>query len=283
MARSGESMPSADGSTPDDDRALEGRPLDGITVLVTRTEAQSGKLIAALEGYGASVVAMPVIEIVEPDDWAPADRAIAELESYDWIVFTSANAVERFVARVEENGARFPAAGTVRIAAVGPATARRCRDAGIEPDYIPDEAVAEGLLEGFARLGLGSGTRVLLPRALKAREILPDTLRARGAVVDVVPVYRTIDAAPDPAVVEALTAGRIDAVTFTSPSTVRSFFAGMDATPAAAQARGLLLASIGPVTTAALRERALPVFAEASEYTADGLALALARSVANAR
>lgn len=265
---------------PDVTPADESRPLAGITVLVTRARHQAAKLVSALEGYGATVLAMPVIAIIDPDDWAPVDRAIAALDTYDWVVFTSSNAVERFMARVESSGAGFPSGGDLRVAAVGPATARSCRDFGIEPDFIPEEAIAEGLIDGFGRLGLGAGTRVLVPRALRAREVLPETLRARGAVVDVVAVYRTVDAAPDPAMVDALAAGRIDAVTFTSPSTVRAFFAAIRSTAADQAARRLILASIGPVTSAALDELGLKAGAEAPEHTASGLALALASTVA---
>lgn len=260
--------------------ADETRPLAGLTVLVTRARAQAGKLVRELEDLGAAVLAMPVIETLDPDDWSPVDAAIDSLATYDWVVFTSANAVDRFMARIDSRGAAFPGAGEIRVAAVGPATAERCRSRGIEPDYVPDEAIAEGLIDGFEQLGLGVGTKVLLPRALVAREILPETLRSRGAVVDVAPVYRTVAVEPDAGVIEAVASGGVDAVTFTSPSTVRSFFAALDGTPAAERARGLMLGSIGPVTSAAMRELGLDVFAEAAEHTASGLAHALADGVA---
>lgn len=275
--------------------ADESRPLAGVTVLVTRAKAQAAKLVAALEEYGATVLAMPVIQLVDPEDWEPADSAIDSLDAYDWIVFTSANAVERFMRRVKAMGADFPpgsdfrpgaqiSRGAGHIAAVGPATASRCRAYGMEPDYIPDEAIAEGLIEGFEQLGLGEGTRVLLPRALKAREVLPNALRAAGAVVDVVPVYRTLSAESDPAIVEMIASGAVDCVTFTSPSTVRGFFDGLAGTGVDVAALGMVFASIGPVTTAELANRGLADHViEAPVHTAQGLAATLAERFPNER
>lgn len=259
--------------------AEDNRPLAGVTVLVTRARAQAASLVRLLEDAGATVRAMPVIEFIDPEDWAPTDSAIDALDSYEWVVFSSANAVERFVARLTLRGVAFPAAGEVRVAAVGPATANRCREYGIEPDMVPDKAIAEGLIEEFERLGLGPGTRVLVPRAAKAREILPETLRGRGAVVDVAPVYRTVAAVADPDVVAQIVAGGIDVVTFTSPSTVDSFFDSLAGTGAEAPARALVFASIGPVTTTALVKRGLTAHAEAQEHTSAGLVDALVNFV----
>ncbi|MHB9003119.1 MAG: uroporphyrinogen-III synthase [Coriobacteriia bacterium] len=275
--------------TPSDDS----RPLAGVTVLVTRARAQAARLVSALEGYGATVLAMPVIRLVDPEDWEPVDTAIERLDTYDWVVFSSANAVERFMRRVESKGATFPQVADgpddagesrQRIAAVGPATARRCRANGIEPDYIPDEAIAEGLIRGFEQLGVGEGDRVLIPRALKAREVLPEALRARGVNVDVVPVYRTLNAEPDPDIVDRITAGDVQCVTFTSPSTVRGFFSALPDTGATGPAADLWFASIGPVTTAELEKRGLTErVIEAAEHTAEGLAAALADALPEAR
>lgn len=269
--------------TPADDS----RPLVGVTVLVTRARAQAARLVSALEGYGADVLAMPVIRLVDPDDWEPADTAISRLDSYDWVVFSSANAVERFMGRVESEGATFPLASQEartdgqhqRVAAVGPATARRCRAHGIEPDYIPDEAIAEGLIEGFENLGLGDGARVLIPRALRAREVLPEALRARGVIVDVVPVYRTLNAEPDPAIAARIASGEVQCVTFTSPSTVRGFFEGLSSAGIDVPVESMVFASIGPVTSAELERRGVHErVIEAPVHTAEGLARELART-----
>lgn len=259
--------------------------LTGRTVIVTRASAQAGGLVRALEELGACVVPVPVIRMVDPEDWGPADRAIDSLATYDWVVFTSANAVERFALRATARGYVPEALHDVlagrNVAAVGPATAARCEAEGIRIDYIPDEAVAEGLIGGFERMGLGEGARVLLPRALEAREVLPDTLRARGAVVDVVPVYRTVAALPDPAAVELIASGRADAVTLTSPSTARNFFGMLQGTLAEEPARNLLIASIGPVTSDAVRALGLQPAAEAAEHTTPGLVTALVDAVTN--
>lgn len=263
---------------------ISGDPRSGLagrTIIVTRTREQAAGLIRALESRGANVLAMPTIRLVEPADWAPADAALSALDSYDWVVFTSANALDRFLARAEEHGlgseALKAALAARKVAAVGPATARRCDAEGVRVDFIPDEAVAEGLVDGFEAMGLAAGTRVLLPRALEAREILPDTLRARGATVDVVPVYRTVSALPDADAIDRIARGEADAVTFTSPSTARGFFGMLESTPAEENARRLRIASIGPVTSDAVRALGLDVCAEAGEHTSEGLVSALER------
>ncbi len=252
-------------------------------MLVTRASAQAGGLVRALEDLGASVLEMPVIRLVDPADWGPADRALDSLETYDWVVFTSANAVDRFLARAVERGMAVAAVrealAALKVAAVGSATAARCEAAGVRADYVPMKAVAEGLIDGFAAMNVGVGTRVLLPRALEAREVLPEALRREGAVADVVPVYRTLSAAPDPGAVARIASGEIDVVTFTSPSTVRNFFSMLEATPAEESARNLMIATIGPVTSDAVRELGLVPHAEAPDHTSTGLVAALVRAV----
>lgn len=250
-------------------------PLAGRFVVVTRSAEQSRALAAPLEAAGATVLASPAIAIVDPPDTAAVREAIGQLTGYTWIVFTSANAVERFDDLGGGEGLR--ACPHPAIAVVGTATAAALRARGMEPDLIPGDYRAEGLVAAFTELGVGSGWRVLIPRALEAREILPDTLCELGAVVDVVPVYRTVAAEPDPQVVERLSAGEVDAVTFTSPSTVRNFLeglrtAGLD--PAVAL-DGVVLASIGPVTTDALAEAGLVASVEAEPSTVEALVDAL--------
>jgi uroporphyrinogen III methyltransferase/synthase len=248
-------------------------PLAGKTVVVTRTKAQAAELARALEAAGAEVLAFPVIETVDPESWHLADEAVRNLERYAWIVFTSANAVERFFGRLGAQGMDARALSGSRIAAVGPATAKRLASHGISPDFVPEEDFrAEGLVGGFVSHGLQAGSRVLIPRALEAREILPETLRAAGALVDVVPVYRTVRAEPDAAALARLREG-VDAVTFTSSSTVRHFLAlaGAEALERA------VVASIGPVTSATLRDAGVRVDVEPAESTVPALAEALAR------
>ncbi len=269
-----------------------GRPLAGRTIMVTRTREQAAALADPLEALGAEVVAFPVIAIADPDDWAPVDETIAYLSDYDWVIFTSANAVDRFLARVQEHGSdpadAFGPHGP-RVAAVGSATAARLAEAGVDVALVPSGFRAEGLIGEFRRLASESGAvrswRVLLPRALEAREVLPDTLRQMGHDVDVLPVYRTVAAEPDRCGLERLGAGTVDVITFTSGSTVRYFVdalnaAGLD--PASLMS-GLVVASIGPVTTAALTKRGFRADVEPRESTMPELVKALEDYFARAR
>jgi uroporphyrinogen III methyltransferase / synthase len=250
-----------------------GAPLAGRSVIVTRTAEQSAGLTRVLEALGAHVIAWPVIAIADPPDLEPARSAIARLAEFDWVILTSANAVERFFTYVAQSSHPEGALTNLKLAAVGSATAQAMQLYGIKPHLVPDDFRAEGLLEELARRGVGAGSRILLPRALEAREILPDTLRERGATVEVVPVYRTVVGPPVAEAVEALEAGSIDAVTFTSPSTFTNFRAlvgssGMDADKVL---RGLAIAVIGPVTGQAVRAAGHTVAIEPETYTVEGL------------
>ncbi len=258
-------------------------PLAGTSVVVTRSRAQAGALIDALASLGAEVLEFPTIERVEPESWDTADEAIHDLEAYDWVVFTSANAVEQFFARMETLGFDARALSGCRIAAVGPATAARCHAHGITPDYVPDEHRAEGIIEGFCERGVGEESRILIPRALEAREILPETLRERGARVDVAPVYRTVRGPGDPAVLERLAEGSVDVLTFTSPSTFTNFLALAEGTDLVRLWERAAIASIGPVTSDAVRAHGLTVHIEAAEYTAARLVDAIVAHVAASR
>ncbi len=246
-------------------------PLAGRTIVVTRARHQARELTSLLEAAGAEVLEFPVIKTVDPDDWSPTDEAIRNLEVYDWVVFTSANAVRCFFDRMAHNDADARQLAGCRVAAVGTSTAARLVDCGIQADYIPDEFRAEGLVEGFLERGVGQGTRVLVPRALEAREVLPDTLRTHGAIVDVAPVYRTVTGDGDSGALARMAVGEVDVVTFTSPSTVRNFLVLVADTPARGVFARAALASIGPVTSDAARVAGLEVAIEAEPYTAPGL------------
>jgi len=180
--------------------------LSGKTILITRAASQSGDLRKGLEALGAHVLECPSLEIVPVEDWT-----IPDLDSYDWLIFTSTNAVEHFLKR----GVNC----TVPIAAVGTSTARKLQDWGLTASLIPETFRAEGLLELFP--SDLRGKRILLPRAETARELLPEELRRRGATVDVVTVYRTVKASLTDLRM-TLTSQKIDAVVFTSPSAVHS-------------------------------------------------------------
>jgi len=255
-------------------------PLAGRTVVVTRPREQAASLLDALQALGAEVLLVPTIRI-EP---RPLDDEVAavlrELATYRLVVFTSANAVRVFagyLARGTEE-ATMPA-GPV-VAAVGPATAAALERHGLACHLVPDEYVAEGLLDALEDADADvAGARVLVPCARDARDVLPDTLRARGAVVDVLHIYDTVAArelAVLPASVEAA-----DYVTFTSGSTARQLAALLEAAddsgrPLAERLAGVRVCSIGPVTSGVLRDLGLTVTIEAREYTAAGLVQAIA-------
>jgi len=253
-------------------------PLAGRSIVVTRSAEQAPGLIDPLEALGAEVIVMPVIAVVEPESWQPVDDAIEHIGEYDWIVLTSVNGVERFEDRMRLRGMRLSELWAARVAVVGSATAKRVRSHGIEPAVVPVSFRAEGLLAEMRRIGPEAGRRVLIPRAAEAREVLPDELRELGFEVDVVPVYRLETPEPPPDVLARLARGDADAVVFASGGTARRFVevlhaAGLDETAVLAHTA---VASIGPVTTAVLRELGIDVAIEAAESTASALVTALA-------
>lgn len=234
-------------------------PLAGQTVVVTRARQQAGELAARLRALGADVVELPVIE------FEPLDFPAPDWTAYDWAIFTSANGVEFFFARVE------PRPGP-RLCAIGPATAAALRRRGLEPELVPEQFVAESVVAALAAQGV-AGRRVLLPRAAEARDVIPEELRRLGAQVDVVPVYRTVSPPGlEQKAQELFALVRPQWVTLTSSSTVRHL---LGAVPRERLA-GVRLASIGPVTTRTAREAGLEVTVEASRYTVEALAEAMA-------
>lgn len=250
---------------------FENKPLFGKTAIVTRSRAQASDLSERFVELGAEVLEFPTIRITDPEDWEPVDEAIRNLAVYDWVVFTSVNGVDQFFGRLEEMDADARQFAGCRVAAIGPATAARCLGHGIRPDYVPDEYVAEGVIAGLCERGAGEGTRFLIPRALEAREVMPDTLRELGAIVDVVPVYRTVLGAGEMNVLTRLAEGSVDVITFTSSSTVKNFVKLTEGTDIAATLDSALIASIGPITSDTARDLGLTVGVEAEEYTIPGL------------
>ncbi|HEU0014179.1 MAG TPA: uroporphyrinogen-III C-methyltransferase [Longimicrobium sp.] len=247
------------------------RPLSGRRVVVTRARAQASDLAAALEELGAEVLQFPTIRIADPPDPEALRRAAAQAASYDWIVFTSVNGVERFWAMLDALGRDARSLGGARVCAIGPATAAELAARGIRADVVPDEFVAEAAVEALAAAGDLSGKRVLLPRAEVARAVLPQSLRARGAEVTEVAAYRTVqDGEGAEAIRDRIAAGEVDVVTFTASSTVRSF-----AELVGTEVGGARVASIGPITSGTLRELRMPVHVEAAEYTIPGLVAAV--------
>ena len=257
--------------------------LAGRTVLVTRAPGQAGEFSKLLRERGATAVEVPTIEIVPPASWEDADSAIDRLPAYDWLILTSTNAVEWFFRRVRERRGDLSCLGSVRVCAVGPKTRAAIEAAGIAVELQPSVYRAEALIEE-AGDGAWRGTRVLFPRAAEGRDVIPDEMRRVGADLDLVTVYRTV---PSPAgrerVSELLAAGALDAVTFTSGSTVTSFVSLLDPAQVAAIAGRVVVACIGPVTADAARAAGLPVDALAKEATMQGLADALGEYFAAGR
>jgi len=255
---------------------LEKQKLFGRRVLVTRAREQAGSTAAMLRERGADPVVVPAIEIGPPSDPAPLERAVGSLASYGWVVLTSANGVERLWAEVRRQGRDARAFGAAKIAAIGPGTAGALERCGLTADLVPKVHKGEGLAEELlAALG-GARPKVLLARAEVARDVVPDALRAAGCEVDVVAAYATRPP-PKPllqALASLLEAREIDAVTFTSSSTVDHLCDALE--PRAAELlAGTCVASIGPITTATAAKRGVRVDVTAEEHTLPGLVHAL--------
>jgi len=252
----------------DEIRWFDRRPLSGRRILVTRARAQASELAERLTQLGAEVIEAPAIRIV-PADPAPLRAALGRLDAYQWVLFTSQNAVEIAWTVLRELGGDARRFAGVRVGAVGQATARALLDRGIAADVIPPRATAECLGDTLRRRSDVNGTRVLFVKAEGASEVLPEALNDMHVKLDEVVSYRTV---PEPAGVvaarDALATG-VDAITFTSASTVRFF---LDATGGNASAiRGARVIAMGPVTSAAASALGLTVHAEASSATIDAL------------
>ncbi len=249
------------------------KPLAGRKVLITRARAQAGSLARELRSRGARVLVAPVIKFVPPKSLKPLDRALKRLGEYDVLVFTSANGVDRFFERAKIVLAGRPARPK-RLFAVGPGTSRRLVKHGWKQARAPKVHEGEALA---LSLGKVRGLRILIPRASKARDILPQTLRRRGARVSVVPVYRTVADREGIRTLRKVSAnGGVDWVTFTSASTVEHLLTALGPVRSRklfAQARA---GSIGPITSAALRRRGIAPVVEAAKFTVPGLVSAIA-------
>ena len=262
----------------------EARPLAGKRILVTRPRAQAPELAARLAALGAEAIEAPAIRIVPPDDTLPLEEACAAAASFDWVVFTSANAVDAFMQRLLAGGRSAAALAGVRICAIGPATGDRVAGRGLQVDLAPSDHRGEGVSAALRSGDSLRGTRILLPRADIAGARLPAGLRAAGADVTEVTAYRTVPAVgwPGPAVAELLSQRKIDAVTFTSASAIRSAVQSLGAVEAGALLGSTVVASIGPVTARAARELGVETTVMPSTYTTQALAQALADHFAGA-
>ena len=258
---------------------FDNRPLFGKRVLVTRSRTQAGALSRQLAAWGAEPVELPTIEITPPDDYRPVDQALADISHYQWLVFLSANGVNAAFDRLRQAGKDARHLGPVRVAAVGAATAEALAQRGVVADLVPDAATSDGVVHRFSTEDL-QGSRVLVLRADIGEEGLPMGLRALGARVDEVVAYRTVST-PEAAgrARELLTSGTIDVAVFTSSSTVRNLVALLgDQADALTK---VLVATIGPVTSATARELGLRVDVEAPQHHISGLVAALVDHFAN--
>jgi uroporphyrinogen-III synthase len=252
------------------------KPLAGERVLVTRAKDQAGSLAAELEALGASVIEIPSIEIHPPASYAPLDATLANLENYDWLILTSVNGVAALFARMETLGFGPEKLLHLNIAAIGPATREAIEEHGLPVDVIPEKYVAESVVESLR--DQVRGKRVLLVRAKVARDLIPEELRIAGARVHVAEAYETVVPEESRARLEKVFADRRQRptiITFTSSSTARNFVALLGSDDPAEALYGINVASIGPVTSATLRELGLHVDIEATEYTIPGLVKAL--------
>ncbi len=256
---------------------FEKRPLFGRRIIVTRARAQASGFLSMLEELGAECIEFPTIEVVPPDSWDVVDDGIDSLETFDWLLFTSVNGVEFFLERLAHAGKDIRDLKGIRIAAIGPKTGAVLGNFGIRPDLVPGEYRAEATAAALKERGI-SGARILLARAAEARDVLPVELRAAGSEVIVAPVYKTIRPQQDTDRIRKFLAdGEIDAVTFTSSSTVANFIGMFEG-----EETGLLewmkrtaVACIGPVTAETARGKGLEVAFTADPYTIESLCTGL--------
>jgi uroporphyrinogen III methyltransferase/synthase len=251
---------------------FEARPLFGRTVVITRAREQASALRARLELLGAEVMELPTIEL------EPKEFTLPDLSGYAWLVVTSGNGVDAlFDQGLAPEGLDSRALAGLKVAAIGPGTAAALERRGIRADLVPDRFVAESLLDAFPEPEL-EAARVLLARAEQARDVLPEGLVDRGYIVDVLPVYRTVRATPSDAELERVRQGEVDAVTFTSSSTVTGFCDLVGELPDPQP----LVVSIGPITTRTATDRGVRVDVEADPHSVDGLIEALLHALPEA-
>jgi uroporphyrinogen III methyltransferase/synthase len=241
-------------------------PFFGKRIVVTRAREQSNAISGLLTALGALVIELPTIEIHPPADPGPLDHSIAVLDTYDWLIFTSANGVRFFVEHLDRSPSADLRKLRAKVCAIGPATRQAVEALHVKVDLMGKEYVAEGLLDAFATHDL-NGKRVLLPRAAVARDLVPVELAQRGARVDVVEAYRTLPPVGLPERIREVFSHPVDCLTFTSSSTVRNF---ADAAGPGLLA-GVQVASIGPITSQTASELGIAVTAQARPFTVEGL------------
>jgi uroporphyrinogen III methyltransferase / synthase len=252
---------------------FEKRPLFGRRIVVTRAREQASGFLERLSQLGAACIEFPTIEVVPPESFEPMDSAIKQLSQYDWLLFTSVNGVKYFLQRLHGLGRDVRDLKGVKLGAIGPGTAGAWSEMGIRPDLVPGEYRAEAVVKGLGEFGI-RGKKILLPRAVKAREVLPLELRKMGAEVDVVPAYRTVRPSDDVERVKGmLERNEVHMVTFTSSSTVTNFVEMFGSWKEALREKMSSVASacIGPITAKTVEGYGFSVDLIPSEYTIDAL------------
>lgn len=254
--------------------------LHGKRIIVSRAKDQAGSLSSLLKDKGAEIIEIPFIEIRPAQSYEALDKALENLLNYDWLILTSVNGVTALFSRLEKQGKSEADLLHLKIAAIGPATRKAIEKHGLPVDVMPEEYVAEAVVEEMKEQGI-RGERVLLVRAKVARDVIPNALREMGAKVHVMEAYETVvPESSRTAILQALNASpKPFAITFTSSSTVKNFVELLgDDNAHSSLLDGVKLCSIGPVTTATLKENKLRVDVEAKEYTIPGLVDAIVRS-----
>jgi len=262
------------GSDSKNSTALE-KPLAGMRIVVTRAHAQSLEFIRRLEELGGDVIEFPTIEIQPAENFAALDEALGKIERYDWLIFTSVNGVEPFLSRLRAADKTVVSLAKLNVGAIGPKTAKQLALAGMKVDLVPTRYQAEGILD-LLDPEMMRGKRVLIPRAVKARDVLPETLRNWGASVDVVEAYRTIAPTGDFSAVRLLLRqGKVDLISFTSSSTVSNFSQLFDGAKLSEILGNTVVACIGPITAKTVEELGGHADIVADEFTVGGLIQAI--------
>jgi uroporphyrinogen III methyltransferase/synthase len=251
------------------------KPLFGKKIVITRARAQASGLISKLTKLGAHCLEIPTIQIIPPKDIAPLKKAINNLKNYDWLIFTSVNGVKFFFDTLFDMGKDVRSLGHLKLACIGPVTKERLADYGIICDILPKTFQAESVVDAFAETNI-QGKKILLPRAKVARSILPEELTKMGAILDEVTAYETIlSTQGQETLISMLTDREVDAVTFTSSSTVSNFMSLLESRDAKALLQDVIVASIGPITSNTIRSFGIEPDIEADPYTIPGLVDAL--------
>ncbi len=259
---------------------FESRPLFGKTIIVTRSRDQASAFSEQLIELGANVLEYPTINITDPDDFGPLDRELKNLDSTDWLIFTSVNGVDAFFNRIFELGRDVRDLKGVKICSIGPSTTERIKEFHVSVDCQPPKYVAESVVEALEKVEEIKGKRFLMPRTDIARSYIPEELKKRGAEVSDIIAYKTELATDgDNIVLDKLKDGEVDIVTFTSASTVKNFLKIIGADNLSAFKHNVQFASIGPITNESAEEMNIDISIKAKEYTIPGLVQAIVEKV----